>query len=292
MKITVSGSLGNIGHHLVNTLVQSGNQVTVISSSEGRRAAIEALGATAAIGSVSDAGFLKDAFTGADAVFAMTPPNMGGTSIIKNTAAAGHAYAEAIKQTGVKRVVMLSSIGADVAQGTGPIAGLYPIEQEYSTLEGVNVTFLRAGFFYNNFYNDIPLIKNAGITGANYPGDALIPLVSPADIAAAAAEELVQQGSGKNVRYIISDVRTPNEVAQVFGAAIGKPELPWVEFTDEQYLGGMTGAGVPEEIAGLYTEMGTAFRSGVIPADFRAQGSPVTGKVKLEDFAKDFAAKF
>lgn len=292
MKITVSGSLGNIGHHLVNNLVQSGHEVTVISSSESRTAAIAALGAKAAIGSVADAAFLKEAFAGADAVFAMTPPNMGGSNIIKNTAAAGHAYAEAIKQAGVKRVVMLSSIGADVPEGTGPIAGLYPIEQEYSKLEGVNATFLRAGFFYNNFYNDIPLIQNAGITGANYPADAQLPLVSPQDIAAAAAEELTQPGNGKNVRYIISDIRTANEVAQVLGAAIGKPELPWVEFTDEQYLGGMTGAGLPEELAGLYTEMGTAFRKGIIPADFRAQGAPVTGRVKLEEFAKDFAAKF
>jgi uncharacterized protein YbjT (DUF2867 family) len=292
MKITVSGSLGNIGTHLVNTLVHNGHNVTVITSSQDRTAAIEALGATAAVGSVSDAGFLAEAFNDADAVFAMTPPNMGGSNIIKNTAAAGHAYAQAIKQTGVKRVVMLSSIGADVPEGTGPIAGLYPIEQEYNTLDGVNVTFLRAGFFYNNFYNDIPLIKNAGITGANYPATQAMPLVSPADIATAAAEELVQTGHGKNVRYIISDVRTPNEVAKVLGAAIGKPELPWVEFTDEQYFGGLTGAGLPDELAGLYTEMGTGFRTGKIAADFIEQGSPVTGNVKLEEFAKDFAAKF
>ncbi len=292
MKITVSGSLGNIGHHLVPALVQQGHEVTVISSSESRAAAIEALGATAAIGSVGDAAFLKEAFTGADAVFAMTPPNMGGSNIIKNMEAAGRAFADAFTQTGVKRVVMLSSIGADVPSGTGPIAGLYPIEHEYRKLDNVNVTFLRAGFFYNNFYNDIPLIKNAGITGANYPADAIIPLVSPADIAAAAAEELVQPGNGKNIRYIISDVRTAGEVAQVLGAAISKPELPWVEFSDEQYYGGLTGAGLPDEMAGLYTEMGSAFRAGKIPADFRAQGSPVTGRVKLEEFAKDFAAKF
>ncbi len=69
MKITVSGSLGNIGQQLVKKLVAAGQTVTVITSNETRKKDIEALGVTAAIGSVSNAAFLTSAFTGADAVF-------------------------------------------------------------------------------------------------------------------------------------------------------------------------------------------------------------------------------
>lgn len=292
MKIIVSGSLGNIGNHLTANLVAAGNDVTVISSNKDREAAIVALGATPAIGSVSDAAFLEKTFSGADAVFAMTPPNLGGANVIANTAAAGKAFATAIKAAGVKRVVMLSSIGADLPSGNGPIAGLHPIEGEYSKLDGVAVTFLRAGFFYTNFYNDIPVIKGLGILGANYPASIQLPVVHPKDIAEAAAEELQKAGNGKDIRYVISDLRTAEEFAKVLGAAIGKPELPWIEFTDEQSFQGMTQAGVPEEIAGLYTEMGNGFRAGKIAADFFKQGAPVTGKVKLEEFAKEFAARF
>ncbi len=186
---------------------------------------------------------------------------------------------------------MLSSIGADLPGGTGPIAGLHHIEQLYKELKGVKVTYLRAGLFYTNYYNDVPVIKGAGILGANYPGTIALPLVHPRDIAAAAAEEL-QNPEGQTLRYIVSDIRTPNEAASVLGAAIGKADLPWVEFTDEESLQGMVGAGLPEEFAGLYTEMGAAFRSGSIPADFQKQGAPVTGKVKLEDFANEFASRF
>lgn len=292
MKITISGSLGNVGKPLTTKLVQAGHNVKVISSSADRKSAIEALGATALIGSVSDSAFLTGALAGADAVFAMTPPNMGGSSVIRNTAAAGQAFAEAIQKSGVKRVVMLSSIGAHLPSGNGPIAAIHQIEKLYNDLQGVSVTFLRAGFFYTNYYNDIPLIKGAGIIGANYPADTKMPLVHPVDIAAAAAEELVKSPAGKNVRYIISDLRTPADAASLFGQAIGKDVLPWIEFTDEQSFDGMQKAGLPDEIAGLYTEMGQGLRSGNISADFLGQNAAVTGKIKLEDFAKEFAEKY
>lgn len=291
MKIIVSGSLGNIGKPLTTKLVNAGHDVIVISSNADRKNEIENLGAKAAIGSVSDSVFLAATLNGADALFAMTPPNLGSQNVIANTTEAGSAFAKAISASNIKRVVMLSSIGADLPTGNGPIAGLYNIEKLYNALE-TSVTFLRAGYFYTNFYNDVPMIQGAGIMGGNYPSDIKIPLVHPEDIAQAVAEELVKSPSGKNIRYIISDVRTPGEAAKVLGTAIGKADLPWVEFTDEQSLQGMTQAGLPEEIAQLYTEMGTGLRNGKIAEDFLTSGLSVDGETKLEDFAKQFATKF
>lgn len=291
MKIIVSGSLGNIGKPLTANLVAAGHDVTVISSNADKKSAIENLGAKAAIGSVSDSGFLTETLKGADALFAMTPPNLGGQNVIANTTEAGRAFAKAISETNIKRVVMLSSIGADLPTGNGPIAGLYHIEKLYNELN-TSITFLRAGYFYTNFYNDVPMIKGAGIMGGNFPADVKIPLVHPKDIAQAVAEEIVKTSEGKNIRYIISDVRTPDDAAKTLGTAISKSDLPWVEFTDEQSLEGMKQAGIPEEIAGLYTEMGTGLRNGKIAEDFLKSNLSVDGKTKLEDFAKEFAAQF
>lgn len=292
MKITISGSLGNIGKSLTRLLVAAGHEVTVITSNAEREAAVADLGARAAIGSVDDVAFLVEAIKGAHALYAMTPPNMGGANIVANTIKTGEAYAEAIRQTGVQRVVMLSSVGADFAEGTGPIRGLHHIEAIYDKLEGVGVTYLRAGYFYTNFFNDVPMIKGNGIMGGNFPATVELPLVHPDDIAAAVAEELVKQEAGKKVRYIVSDRRTAADIARVLGTAAGNPALPWVEFTDEQSLQGMIGAGLPEEIAGLYTEMGTAIRSGKLLSDFNARAATVDGSIRLEDFAKDFATRF
>lgn len=292
MKIIVTGSLGNIGKKLTTELLSAGNEVTVVTSNAERQNEIENLGAKAAVGSVSDAEFLARTFEGADAVFAMTPPNLGGQNVVANTTEAGKAFAQAFKTANLKRVVMLSSIGADLPNGNGPIEGLHHIENIYNELEGLNITFLRAGYFYTNFYNDVPMIKNAGIMGSNISPEVKIPLVHPSDVAVAAAEELQKLSEGKNIRYIVSDFRSPAEISAEFGKSIGKPELPWIEFSDDDALNGMTQAGIPTEIAQLYVDMGAGLRSGKISADFEKNDAVVNGKTKLEDFAKEFSKAF
>ncbi len=292
MKFTITGSTGNISKPLTQKLVALGHEVTVVSSNNARQAEIESLGAKAAIGSINDASFLTQAFTGADAVYAMTPPNLGGSEVIANTIAAGEALAQAIKAAGIKRVVMLSSVGADLAEGNGPIKGLHHIEKIYNELSEVAITYLRAGYFYTNFYNDIPMIKGMNTMGGNFAKDTLVPLVHPTDIATAAAHELQQAATGHRIKYVVSDVKTVSELASAIGEAIGQPHLSWTDFSEAQAIAGMLQAGLPEEIAHLYAEMGSGFRSGRIQKDFIQQQAPVIGEVKLDDFAQEFAQKF
>ncbi len=288
MKITTTGSLGNVAKPLVKKLIAAGHEVTVITSSEDRKPVIEALGAKAAVGSISDAAFLMDAFKAADAVYTMMPPAMGANNMIQNIEDAGRAYAEAIKATRVSRVVMLSSIGADAPQGTGPVQGVNRVETILQTLQGVNVTVLRSGLFYVNFLRDIPLIKGRNIFGNNYPGDLPLPLTHHEDLSDAIAEALQTGGKAFEVKYIVSDVATGDQVAAAFGAAIGKPELSWTNIPDEQLRQGMLSAGLPPELTGLITEMGQGLRAGLITKDFFDKGGEVTGQIKLEQFAEEF----
>lgn len=292
MKITTAGSLGNVSKPLVKILIEAGHEVTVITSTPDRQDAIEALGAVAAVGLVSDPSFLTQVFKGADAVYAMTPPAMGSQHIIENIARAGQAYAQAIKAAGVQRVVMLSSVGAHASEGTGPVKGVNRVEKTFQQLSGVNVTILRAGFFYYNFFRDIPMIRNKNIMGNNYNGDTKLALAHPGDIAATLARELQSKGNGIDVKYIVSDMSTGNEIADVLGQAIGKPELPWVNFPDEQFKQGMLSASLPSELAELLTELGQGIRAGIITEDFFATGAKVTGQVKLEQFAEEFKAGY
>lgn len=292
MKITLTGSLGNISKLLAQQLIAEGHQVTLISSNPENAKAIEALGATAAIGSVSDVGFLTRTFTGADAVYTMVPPHFAAENVRRHIADTGRNYVEAIKKSGVNRVVNLSSIGAHLDGGTGPIAGLHDVELAFDQLEKVTVSHIRASFFMTNFLNDVPMVKQAGIIGANYPGSARLVMVHPADIAATIADELKQTTIGKKIRYIAGDEQNLEVVANALGAAIGKPDLPWVPFTDEQSLNGMVQAGIPQEMARNYVEMGTAIRSGILWEDYDKNRPGTYGHVKLGDFAKEFAEQY
>lgn len=292
MKYVITGSLGHISKPVVQRLAGAGHDVTVISSSADRTADIEALGAKAAIGSVEDKDFLTRTFTGADVVYTMVPPTWNAADWKAHIHNVGRNYAEAIKAAGVKKVVNLSSIGAHMPAGAGPVTGLHRVEGELNQLNGVDVKHLRPAFFYYNFLANIGMVKHMNIIGANYGEGTLLPLVHPADIAAAAAEELLNPTfTGRTVRYIVSDERTTHDVAKVLGSAIGKPELPWINFRDEDAIGGMVQAGLSQEVATNYAEMGSAMASGEMAADYRANKT-VLSATKLEDFAREFAAAY
>lgn len=291
MKIIITGSLGNISRPLAQELIAKGHNVTVISRSSDKQEAITTLGAKAAIGSVEDAAFLKEAFAGADAIYAMTPPNFAATDMIgyyRNTAA---AYAEAVQSTGVKHIVYLSSYGADLDKGTGIIVGSHQAEGILNTLENVSVTCLRPGYFYYNLYHFLDMIKNQGIIGTNFGGDDKLVMVSPLDIAAAAAEELTKEKPQSKVRYIASDERTCSEVARLIGEAIGKPGLQWLTFSDEQVRSFMLESGRPPLVTDLLVELGAAIHSGLLKSDYE-RNKPPLGKVKLPEFVKEFAAVY
>jgi uncharacterized protein YbjT (DUF2867 family) len=292
MKYTLIGSLGNITKPLAEKLIASGHDVTIVSQSKDRQPAITTLGARAAIGSVEDIAFLTQAFTGADAIYTMVPPRWDAKDWKGYVHGIGRNFAAAIRSAGVKKVVNLSSVGAHMPEGCGPVSGLHWVEQELDALSNVDIKHLRPAYFYPNLFSTINMIKHAGFFGNNYGSDTPLPLTHPKDIAAVAAEELLHLSfTGKSIRYIVSDERTSKQIAAVLGTAIGKPDLPYVEFKDEDFFKGAVQAGLTEEVARNYAEMGAAIRTGNMAADYRLH--PVRlGSTKLEDFAKEFAARY
>jgi uncharacterized protein YbjT (DUF2867 family) len=294
MKYVVTGSLGHISKPLSQKLLHAGHEVTIISSKEGNRSAIEKMGAKAAIGSVEDVAFLSRAFAGADAVYTMVPPNFAATAWKEWIGKIGKNYAEAIKANQIKYVVNLSSVGAHLPDGCGPVSGLYKVEQALNTLNDVNIKHLRPTYFFDNLLANVGLAKQMDIIGSNFGGAGQkIVLADTSDITDVAFEELsTLQFSGHSVRYIASDERTSDEVAKIIGAAISKPSLPWVVFTNEQSMAGMLQAGLPEEITKNYVEMGDALHSGRMMEDYWKNHPSTLGKVKLEDFARTFAAVY
>ncbi|HEY9258976.1 NmrA family NAD(P)-binding protein [Chitinophaga sp.] len=292
MNIVITGSLGNISQPLAKELVQKGHTVTVISSKPEKQKDIEALGVIAAIGSLEDMGFLTAAIANADTLFAMVPPNFGTMDQVGYYRHIGSNYVQALQHSAVKHVVYLSSYGAHLDKGTGFILGAHHVENMLNELPGIAITHLRPGYFYYNLFGFTKMIKEAGFMGSNFGGDDKLALVQPVDIAAAAAEEILAPATGRKVRYIASDECTPHEIAQAIGAAIGQPDLKWVTFTDDQLQENLEKNGVPAPLARNFVEIGASTRSGALLADYALHPPAVLGKVKLADFAKEFAAAF
>lgn len=297
MKIVVTGSLGHISKPLTQALVQQGHSITVISSNQERLAAIEDLGAKAAIGTMEDIDFLAHTFKGADVVYLMETlaPNAFFDHSIDFVAALskiGENYRQAIEQSGVKQIVHLSSIGAHMAEGSGILRFHYNVEKSLNQLpDDVSIKFMRPVGFYYNMFAFIPSIKAQGVIIANYGGDEQEPWVSTTDIAAVIAEEIEKPFNGRSVRYIASDEISPNEIARTLGKAIGRDDVKWLEVSDEQYLNGVIEAGMNPQTAQGLIEMNAARRGSVLYEDYNLN-KPTLSSIKLSDFAKEFAVVY
>ncbi|MFT3704498.1 MAG: NmrA family NAD(P)-binding protein [Agriterribacter sp.] len=292
MKIIVTGSLGHISKPLTEELVSKAHSVTVVSSKQEKQKDIEAMGAKAAIGSIEDVAFLTTTFTGADAAYIMEPPvnffdkSIGIPEFYSNIA---RCYVEAIRQSGLKQVVHLSSIGGHTDKGNGMLAFHYYVEQIIQSLPAdVSITTLRPVGFYYNLLSFIPGIKHGAGIVTNYNASYKEPWVAPADIAAVVAEEITQPFKGRKVRYIASDELTGNDIATILGEAIGKPDLQWTAIPDEQQKHVLLSFGMSEQAAKGLVEMNAARQTGTLFEDYN-RNKPILGKTKLSDFAKEFA---
>lgn len=298
MNIVLTGSLGTIGKPLTQDLVRKGHSVTVISSKAERQTAIEAVGAKAAIGTFQDVDFLSATFRGADVVYLMEAWEGIGSIFDKNMdfVAAfdriGHNYKRAVEQSGVKRIVHLSSIGAHTNQGIGSLYLHHTVETILNQLPAdVSIKFMRPVGFYTNLFRYMETIKSQGAIIQSYGGDRKEPWVSPVDIAATIAHEMETPFEGRTIQYIASDEVSPNQIAKIVGEAIGKPELSWVVIPEEQMLTGMLSAGMNEWIARGFIGMQVSQGTGALYEDYY-RNQPTLGKVKLTDFAKEFALAY
>ncbi len=297
MKIVVAGSLGNISKPLAQDLVQKGHSVTVVSRKVEKQKDIEAIGAEAAIGTMEDVDFLSATFQGADIVYSMATNDMGAffdpnIDIIAFYKQIGKNYKQAIEQAGVKRVVHLSSIGAHTGTGNGILRFHYDVENILKQLsDDVSIKFMRPAGFFTNIFRSLQTIRTQSVIVSNYGGDGKEPWVSPLDIAAVIAEEIELPFDGRTIRYIASDEVSPNQIAKVLGEAIGQPDLKWAVIPDEQLLKNMLSMGMNAQIAEGFVAMQASQGSGLLYEDYE-RNKPALGKVKLTDFAKDFASVF
>jgi uncharacterized protein YbjT (DUF2867 family) len=288
----VTGATGNTGLAVANHLLDAGRPVRVVGRSADRLAALVARGAEAVIGDVTDAALMTRAFTGATAAYLMVPPN-AASDLLAHADAVMTSYVAAARASKLPFSVLLSSIGADRLAGNGPIKTLYAAEGRLANVHGLDIVSLRAAYFMENQFGSLGMIRHMGINGGRIAPDLPMAMIATRDIAAAAADSLLAPApKGFTVKELLGsrDV-TMTDVTRVLGAAIGKPELTYVQFSDADFIGGLVGAGFPADLAALYCEMANGINSGeVAPRAPRSAAS--TTATSIEEFVPALAAAY
>lgn len=259
----ITGATGHIGTGLAHGLLDAGQNVRVVGRSAERLAPFTARGAEACVGHYEDVEFLTRAFSGADAVFLLVPPNMVSPDYRAEQRRVTAAYVAAVRAAGVRHVLNLSSVGAH-NRGNGPVDGLGEQEVALAGVAGLNVLNLRPCYFMENHLAGIGLIKGMNIYGSATAANVKLPMIATRDIVAAGLPRLLALDfSGQRATELLGPADfTLAEVTQAIGAAIGKPDLPYVAFPPEDARQGMIATGLSPSVAGLFVEVGQSISAG------------------------------
>jgi uncharacterized protein YbjT (DUF2867 family) len=283
----ILGASGHTGSTIANSLLLKGEKVRVMGRDVGRLERFVRKGAEAVTADVSDAAALTKGFSGADAAYLMLPP----VTSREDQERQSDAIARAVKESGLRYAVHLSSYGAHVPEGTGPVAGLHSSEQKLNAINGLNLLHLRAALFMENNLAAIGMVHGMGMVGNALLPHLKLPMIATRDVGDYAAQRLLDLDfSGKETRELLGERDlSMTEATAVIGHAIGKPDLRYEQFPYDRVLQVLTQMGIPPRTAALYIEMYKAINAGALAAQeprSRENSTPTS----FEEFVQDIFA--
>jgi uncharacterized protein YbjT (DUF2867 family) len=284
----VLGATGHTGSVVAESLLAKGEKVRAVGRSKVRLAALMRRGAEGFEADVTDSAALTRAFEVARGVYFMVPPDLQNPDYRAYQRKVIEAGATALEAAKVRYVVVLSSYGADKESGLGPVSGLHDLETRFSKIPGLNVLFFRAGYFMENLLPQVAVIQNFGIIGGPVRADIPNPMIATHDIGAAAADALLKLDfSGQQTRELLGqrDISYA-EAARIIGAAIGKPDLAYVQLPAGQFIQALMAMGTSRNFAEGLIEMTDGINEGRMkPLEPRSAAN--TTPSSLETFVQE-----
>ncbi len=262
MRIVVSTPTGNIGSVVTDRLLDAGAEVVAVHRTPEKVEDFAARGAQIHQGSLDDAEALGSALTGADSLLWVTPHDLGAESVRASQNAFGEAVSAAVQAAGTRRVVNISSIGAQHDESTGPVAGLHDVEEMLDT-SGAAVLHLRPAYFFENYIVQVDAIKAMGGIMLPVSGSRSLPMIATRDIGVVAADKLLDDGWSESS---ILGLHGPNaltfdEAADTISAAIGR-RVPHMTIDEMQARIGLSMMGLSQSVIDTMVEMYHAIESG------------------------------
>jgi uncharacterized protein YbjT (DUF2867 family) len=259
----IAGATGHVGSVVATKLLAKGKPIKVIVRDAAKGTSWSKQGAEVAVGTLDDAAFLATTLRGAEGFFTLLPPNYAAKDLYADQRKTADVIASAVKTSGVPHVVMLSSVGADLADGNGPIKGLHYLENALRAT-GTVLTALRAGYFMENIQSSLMAMQQAGIYPNFTPSaDAPMPMIATKDIGALAADLLLTKPARSEVVDLHGPSYTTRQLAEKLGVALGKP-AQIVDIPQSEWIPTMTRGGLPQPFAEAFAEMYSGFAGGLI----------------------------
>ncbi|MCB2230451.1 NmrA family NAD(P)-binding protein [bacterium] len=289
MKIAVTTPTGNIGSKLVDHLLQDGShEVILLTRSEEKVADAVSRGAVAKVGDLTDQAYVNDATKGVEALFWANPASYTTDDFEGHQRKLGEIAVNAIKTNKIGAAVFVSSLGAQLGTGVGPINGFKDVEKMFRE-SGASVTILRPTFFMENFMMSLQEIAQEGSVYLPIRSEASVPMIATSDIATVAYNVLTRPAQGVRVMPLHGPKDyTFGEAAETIGRALGK-EVKLVTVEPEQTKSAMQQFGISAHAADVMIELYDAMDKGRVVGE-KPRSAETTTPTTLDQWAKEVMA--
>lgn len=283
----VTGASGNTGKIVAKRLLAAGKKVRAVVRHPDKARDLAEQGAELVTADLSDRAALEKALAGASGLYLLSPPDLGAKDFLAERGALLGSVASVVKAARVPHVVFLSSIGAHRSSGTGIILSVHAGERALAEA-GVPTSFVRAGYFLENWGAVIGAAKADGVLPSFLPAKLSIPMVATVDIGNVAADLLLEGPSAPRV-VELSGQRdlSPNDVAETLGKVLEK-QVNVVEAPLDAVVPTFTGFGMSANIAGLFRDMYEGLANGNIAFE-GGKAELRRGKTSLEETLRQLA---
>lgn len=278
----ILGASGQVGSAIVTQLIEKGESVKGVVRDEKKAGKLEKTGAAVAIADVSDLPALVAAFQDGSTLFALTPESGHERNVIGETKDILENYRKALASSPIKKVVGLSSIGAQYETGTGNLVMSYLLEHAFTGMP-LKQLFVRPAYYFSNWMMYLGAVIDNGTLPTFFPPELPIPMVSPEEVAAFVANVIQkEEEDGKIFELTGPAAYSSNDVAQAFSDALGK-EVKAVQIPKEQWESTLREIGFSPDAIRNFIEMTDAVISGKAMPEKKN-----TVQVKLKTTLKDY----
>jgi uncharacterized protein YbjT (DUF2867 family) len=263
--IVITTPTGQIGSQVLGDLLDSGEQLRVIVRDPAQLPAGVREDLDIVAGSHGDAAVVDKAFSGADAVFWLVPPDPRATSVEAAYVGFTRPAAEAFRRHGVGRVVAVTALGRGTpwADRAGYVTGSLAMD-DLIAASGVGLRALCNPSFMDNTIRQVPSIRDQGMFFSPIAGDRKLPTVATRDIAAAAARLLLDASwtGFEEVPLLGPEDLSFDDMAEIMSAVLGK-EVRFQRTTFEAYKERFASFGMSDAMAQGMTDMAWAKNEGL-----------------------------
>lgn len=282
----IAGVSGHTGSVVATALLAAKQKVRVIVRDAAKGEPWRARGADVAVADIADEAALTKALTGATGAYLLLPPpGWTQTGIAADRKIKTAALLGAVRAARPGHVVLLSSIGAELPEGTGPIKYIHVVEEGLRA-SGVPATFLRASSFMENWDAQVPGALAAGALYYGLAEGVKVPQVSTQDIGKVAAQLLLEGARGVRVVELTGPGELSlQDVAATIAKVSGKP-VNGVSVPPAAMVQALIGQAASPELAASFGEMAGALNDGTI----KFHGTPIRGTVTFEQHLRGLPA--